>query len=474
MTFVEKKPPVPVDLLNLGFLDEDMKNAFTQNIAECTNRSSSMREQIYLIHLIDVNGRKLSSKEIGLLFGKERGTIISHIRRAEIEIQQGGPRPLGRPPILDDFLMCQLRKKVIDDYEDHILCTYNSLSDWLYNTYNVLILPDTLGAIIRRDQSIKPIQGRPIESLRLSSDPNLIDEYYHDLANMITDLPADLVANLDEMGYSDYADTSLVKMVVPSWVNDGVFPVERTKKRITILHCIFADGTFIKPLIIVPRKTIELELFDIGLTPDKVIVMFQENGFVDTHCFLTWASNVFFPEIANRLEKHRKIDHTFNRSAVLMLDGLKQHFCDYFEDECYAFNVDLAVIPPHTSDQIQPLDLLLFAIAKKNVSRIHPNKELSSQSQDILKVFSGMQSASTVINIVNSFRLAGVTVQYNGKELIAQVDIKEAKRVRHYQAVVEHDQHLRSYNKARIDLCTNQLDIVETDLFFRELCEDSS
>ena len=452
MSMVEKKPPARVDLLDFSCLENNEdKDMFIEAIYNCSFQSSSMREQIYLISQITINGKSLSPKDIGVLFNKKRGTINSHIERAKREIIHGGPFANGRPPILDSYIMSRLRQKVVEDYENHIICTYSSLSEWLYEMFDITINSNTLGAIIRRDQMIKPIKGKPIERERLVASAEEIDRYYRDLTDMITDLPADLVANLDEMGYSEYSDTFAMKIVVPEWVNVGTIPMDRLKKRITILHCIFADGSYLTPLIVTPRKTIEKELYDIGLTPDKVMVCYQENGFVDSYSFLLWACNIFFPEIERRITAHKKKDPNFDRSAVLILDGLKQHFSDYFEDECFAFNVDLAVIPPHSSDQVQPLDLLLFSLSKRSISNIRKTEGLSPQTNDIIQLLSSIQSASTTYNIIKSFQRGGIITHFDGN-LICSVDLERATKVRHYQNVVSRP---RTYNKSRIDLTAN-------------------
>ena len=280
---------------------------------------------------------------------------------------------------------------------------------------------------------------------------------------IIVDLPANLVANLDDMGYAEYSDVNSMKIVIPEWAKEGNIPMERMKKRITILHCIFADGSYLKPLIVVPRKTIEKELYDIGITPDKAMICYQENGFIDSISFLCWASNVFFPEIEKRLEAHRKEDPYFDRSAVLILDELKQHFTDYFEDECFAFNVDLAVIPSHSSDQVQPLDLLLFSLAKRVKPNIRKTDGLSPQSNEIIGLLSAIQSSSTTINIIKSFQRSGIITYFDGV-LRCTVDLNYAKKVRHYQFT---ETKPARYDKTRIDLATNLL-IEEANTFLRK------
>lgn len=76
------------------------------------------------------------------------------------------------------------------------------------------------------------------------------------------------------------------------------------------------------------------------------MIRYQENGFIDTMCFMEWADQAFFVEIEKRLSKHVEADPSFDKSDVLIMDGLKQHFSDWFEDEmAYTRNVNISELP---------------------------------------------------------------------------------------------------------------------------------
>jgi hypothetical protein len=57
-------------------------------------------------------------------------------------------------------------------------------------------------------------------------------------------------------------------------------PADRSIKRSTLVAAIAADETGLKPLIIVPRLTIERELYFWRYEVTKVIFEYQEHGFV--------------------------------------------------------------------------------------------------------------------------------------------------------------------------------------------------
>ncbi|KAH0786752.1 hypothetical protein GPJ56_009281 [Histomonas meleagridis] len=185
-----------------------------------------MREQIYKISNLVINGKYLFLQAIANISHKKKGTIASHIERAKREISQGGVNLINRPPILDSYIMSSLRQKVCEDYENHILCTYSSLAKWLYDTYNINISYNTLETIIRKDQMVKPILGKSMEIEKLDASPEDIDSYSEESTSMIVDPPADLVANFDEMGYAEYSDLNSMKIVIPEWAEEGSIPIK--------------------------------------------------------------------------------------------------------------------------------------------------------------------------------------------------------------------------------------------------------
>jgi hypothetical protein len=55
----------------------------------------------------------------------------------------------------------------------------------------------------------------------------------------------------------------------------------------------------------------------------------------------------------------RKTAH-YSGPVVLILDGRSAHDRDFFLDLCMEHNIVAFPIPPHSSNQVQPLDLCVF------------------------------------------------------------------------------------------------------------------
>jgi hypothetical protein len=96
--------------------------------------------------------------------------------------------------------------------------------------------------------------------------------------------------------------------------------VDRSIKRATRVGEIVASGKALDALVIVPRKTMEIELIAWGYGGSNIRFMYQENGFITTLIFEDWITNVLIPYIAEE-----RIQSDYTGSAVLLLDGCICH-----------------------------------------------------------------------------------------------------------------------------------------------------
>lgn len=134
------------------------------------------------------------------------------------------------------------------------------------------------------------------------------------------------------------------------------------------------------------------------------MLIYQEHGFIDTEAFFHWSTEFLIHEFRKRIEAHCDSDPSFDLEGVLIMDGLRQHYCDYFEHEAFHNRIPPIQLQAHSSDQTQPLDLLLFSISKGFAARNTGCKDFSLQSNKVLKLYSAVQAASTTISIIKSFK----------------------------------------------------------------------
>jgi hypothetical protein len=95
----------------------------------------------------------------------------------------------------------------------------------------------------------------------------------------------------------------------------------------------------------------------------------------------------------------------------LLLDQCTAHSSDLIDELYLEHNINLIQLPPHSSNQLQALDLSIFGITKKYISQFNNLDSLSIQSNHIVKIYNAFVEASTPPNIVKSFSNAGITLE---------------------------------------------------------------
>jgi hypothetical protein len=141
------------------------------------------------------------------------------------------------------------------------------------------------------------------------------------------------------------------------------------------------------------------------------MLQYEENAFIAQDLLREWGHDVLFPAIERRRAWICRRIPGFEQAPPIILDGPKQHVCDSFFDICFEGHIDLHVIPPHSSDQVQPSDLSLFAAAKNILARLLKDPELDKQCQDINRLVSAIQSVLTIKNNRKSFRRTGIRLE---------------------------------------------------------------
>lgn len=75
-------------------------------------------------------------------------------------------------------------------------------------------------------------------------------------------IPPGFVFNVDKSGFQKWADKKRKAIIAPSEIPDEeiLIPVDRQSRRYTLEACISLYGSYLKPLIITSRKTINKDL----------------------------------------------------------------------------------------------------------------------------------------------------------------------------------------------------------------------
>jgi hypothetical protein len=238
-------------------------------------------------------------------------------------------------------------------------------------------------------------------------------------------VPAHFVFNMDEMGHQDWADRAEKTCVVPvSHAGDYVYvPVSRAGKRITLIACIARDGSTLRPEVIIPRKTVDIDMVLTGLTSEKVTIRSQRHGFIDTRIFDSWFEETFIPELLRR-----RAVHGYQGPAVLLIDNCSAHNGPRFHELCGVHRVVPCYFPPHSSNQLQPLDLSLFGVTKRLLSRVNKLDAVNIQTRHVASVVCAFLAA-VPWNVVKTFKISGICLVADDDVLRCSVRPEMAERL---------------------------------------------
>jgi hypothetical protein len=377
--------------------------------------STSFREQIgQMCRFLRCDlQRPVSYQKIADMFGVAKSTVMGHAHNFAIHGNECGR--VGRPPILTMEQKNALANLIMASWQAQKPLRLSDVKNILVNEWRIDLGPDRTRFyhIIDGDKRLRTIIGKPIEDVRMTVTMPQIDQYFDLLERSVTGCPAHFVFNFDEMGYHAYADRRIAKFVVPSICNDQFiyYPVSRRGKRITLLACIAADGSVMRPAVIIARKTWENEFQPRGLTAEKLAIYSQTHSFINGNIFEDWFLNTFCPDLQSRRTRYE-----YWGPAFLILDNCSAHHGQLFDQLCQDNQVEPIFIPPHASNQVQPLDLCFFGQVKGYISRTNDLKRVNFQSSEIAKVVSAFYKASDPCSIVKSFKNGGISIVYDDQD----------------------------------------------------------
>jgi hypothetical protein len=130
------------------------------------------------------------------------------------------------------------------------------------------------------------------------------------------------------------------------------------------MACIAFDDSAFKPEVIIPRTMVDTDLVLTGLVSEKITLRSQPHGFMETRLFHSWFETTLLPELDRRHAKY-----PYQGPALLFFDNYSAHINDYFHELCPANRVTPCYFLPHSSDQLQPINLSLFDLIKPFIAR---------------------------------------------------------------------------------------------------------
>ncbi|XP_072400399.1 uncharacterized protein [Diabrotica undecimpunctata] len=215
-------------------------------------------------------------------------------------------------------------------------------------------------------------------------------------------ITADRLFNVDETGITTVVK-SLNKIIATKGKKQvGSLSSAERGKMLTVEICMGADGSFMPPLFIFPRKRMKPELLD-GAPPGSWAEC-NDSGWMQGDLFVKW----FKKFVAwSRVSKENIV--------LLLLDGHFTHTKNLkLIDLARQHGVLLLCFPPHCTHKLQPLDVsfmkplsVYYADEIKNWLRLNPGRVVTHYQ--VTELFGkAFIRAGTMSIAINGFKATGI------------------------------------------------------------------
>lgn len=213
----------------------------------------------------------------------------------------------------------------------------------------------------------------------------------------------ELIFNMDET----MLDTTghKVKVVSRAGTSQPYTAEEAKLKHISLVLCISASGGYVRPLAILPQKTVP--------PLDPSIVSFyaltgQPNGFIDNGIWHSWVKNIFIPHI-NKI-RQQKGQPTLPVLFIVDAHSTRKHLPT--QQLFVENNIIVFILPAHSSTILQPLDLSCNGELKRLLKLYFPtvdNEDGPDKRNRLLyTTVLCLQQALGGLHILNGFSRAGI------------------------------------------------------------------
>ena len=208
------------------------------------------------------------------------------------------------------------------------------------------------------------------------------------------------IFNADETGID--LNTRSGKVIVSKNSRHAYSEQKAPRDHITSMVCCSASRQVLRPVMIFGKNWPSGPYSRNG--PSGCLYGKSLDGYMDEDLFLTWFEEIF-------------VGTSEVQPTVLIIDGHGSHITYSVIKRALEENIKIILLPPHTTDVIQPLDVGLFRSLKMNLSKVTDRIKMLSVTggyQSINKtnftaIFKeSFERSMSLATITNEFRKTGI------------------------------------------------------------------
>ncbi|XP_065667621.1 uncharacterized protein LOC136087921 [Hydra vulgaris] len=214
---------------------------------------------------------------------------------------------------------------------------------------------DWIRSFLKRNPELTVRFASNIKRKRAEIGTTVIDNYFTNLSNEISNISPDNIRNYDETNLSD--DPGKKKILTKRGCKYPERIINSTKTSFSVMFCGNANGELLPPYVVYKAESLWNTWMEHG--PPKARYNRSKSGWFDSTCFEDW----FFSLLLPRLKKAQG-------RSVIIGDNVSSHLSIAVLDACQSNNIGFVALPANSTHLTQPLDVVYFRPMKINWCKI--------------------------------------------------------------------------------------------------------
>ncbi|KAJ7112590.1 DDE superfamily endonuclease-domain-containing protein, partial [Mycena epipterygia] len=344
------------------------------------------KEERIALALADIAQGKYSYREAAVLYRVSSSTLNDRAH---------GKRPTHLAH-QDQQLVSEAQEKVLIDWCHHLTLTAHPL--------NRQTLIPKVKLLVGQDPGKHWTSGLDPKRAR-AFNPTSMNDYFQKLTAIMEEkkIPWRNVYNMDEKGIQlgGGRKNRGVKYILSRQSKARYRSANSDLELVTIIECICADGSAMKPGFVFKGKILQKQWFT---EEAKGAGCVSENGWTDDNLTKDWFEKVFIPTAQAR--------NITNNGMLLIWDGQRSHETMLVIELALAAGIDFFAFPTKTTHKAQPLDVGIFGPTERKwgekCDELADIGHVVTKDTLIPTYLEVRKAVMTQSNILSAFRKTGI------------------------------------------------------------------
>jgi hypothetical protein len=256
---------------------------------------------------------------------------------------------------------------------------------------------------LARHDELKARRSRALDQSRKDAiDHQTLEQWFNlfQTTRLKYDVADDDIYNIDEKGCMKGIGDNC-KVIVPRSKKKPSSIQPGNREWVSIIECISANNYLLPPFIIFEGSHIQ-EAWIPDSLDDDVVIQVSPNGWTNCNIALDWIRH-FNKHTAGR---------TRGKYRLLILDGHASHVSPQFVEYCVDNDIVPLCLPPHSTHELQPLDVGVFGPLaheyRKMVSQTALFGATRINNHQFLVIYLRVRKTAIPRNIASGWRGAGL------------------------------------------------------------------